>query len=115
MIKRNNLIAIGATLASLFFISGQAVASEDDRFAYDTEINSCIAEVGAFANYDDAVRVRHNVVVVKRTRIGYVFTIDTAVFVESGDDAIREYASYCVVRGTQKPVKFDINETSTGA
>ncbi len=115
MIKRNNLMTIGLTAASIFFVGGQAVASEDDRFRYDTEINSCIAEVGEFANYDDAVRVRHNVVVVKRTRIGYVFTIDTAVFVESGDDAIREYASYCVVRGTQKPVKFDINETSSGA
>ncbi len=115
MTKRKNLISMALIAASIFFTGGQAVASEDDRFAYDTEINSCIAEVGAFANYDDAVRVRHNVVVVKRTRIGYVFTIDTAVFVESGDDAIREYASYCVVRGTQKPVKFDINETSTGA
>ena len=115
MTMRTKSWSIGLAAVSIFLIGGQAFASEQGKFAYYTEINSCIAEVGAKANYDDAVRIRHTVVRVKRIRMGHVFTIDTAVFVEADGDAIREYASYCVVRGTKKPVKFDISETSTGA
>lgn len=114
MTKRKRLMSIGLTAASLFVLAGQAAASDNDKIAYDSEIKSCVAEVGHHANYDDATRVRHTVIKRKRTRIGYVFTIDTSVFANSDDVAIREYASYCVASGSDQPVKFDINEISEG-
>ena len=115
MTKRKKLISIGLTALSLFAVGGQAAASDQEKIAYQDEVNSCIAEVADFADYEDAVRVRHTVVRTKRTRLGHVFTIDTSVFAEADGDAIREYASYCVVRGTKKPARFDISEKSAGA
>lgn len=111
MLNRPQLLT-AATAITLLVFGGNAVASDNAKIRYVSEINSCIAEVGEHANYDDATRVRHIVVVTKRTRIGYVFTIDTSVFIESDKDAIREYASYCVARGESSPVKFKIDEVT---
>ena len=41
--------------------------------------------------------------------------IDTSIYTESADDAAREYATYCVVNGNHKPMKFEISEINAGA
>ena len=109
MINRPQLLTAAATVTLLIF-GGPAAASDNGKLGFDSEIKSCVAEVGDHANYEDATRVRHLIVKVKRTYIGYVFTINTAVFTDSDDVATREYASYCVARGGDKPVKFRIDE-----
>ena len=110
MINRQLLLTTAAAI-TLLTIGGPATASEIDKLAYDG-VESCVAEVGDHANYDAATRVRHSVVKVKQTSIGYVFRIGTLVFTDSDEIAVRKYASYCVVRGEDKPVKFRIREIS---
>ena len=110
MINRPQILTAAATITLLIF-GGPAAASDIDKLAYDS-VESCVAEVGDHANYDDATRVRHTVVKVKQTSIGYVFRIGTLVFTDSDEIAVREYASYCVARGDDKPVKFRIREIS---
>ncbi len=111
MINRPQILT-AATAITLLIFGGNAAASDNAKLRYASEVNSCSAEIGAHANYDDATRVRHTVVVTRRTRIGYVFSIDTSVFIDPDKDAIREYASYCVARGDNKPVRFTIDEIS---
>ena len=111
MINRQLLLTT-ATAITLLFFAGTATASGIGKLAYASEIKSCIAEVGKRANYEDASIVRHMVVLKKQTGIGYVFTIDTSVFTNSDETAVRQYASYCVTRDDDTPVKFRIAEVS---
>ncbi len=111
MINRPQILTTAATITLLIF-GGPAAASDNDKLAYASEVKTCIAEVRDHANYEGATRVLHTVVITKRTLIGYVFAIDTSVYTESDDTAVREYASYCVAKGDDKPVKFRIDEIS---
>ena len=111
MIKQQQILTV-ATAIALLTIGGPAAASDNDNKAFESELNSCIAEVNDQANYNDATRVRHNVVEIERIRRRFVFRINTNVFTKSDEIAIREYASYCVARGDAKPVKFRIDEIS---
>ena len=111
MIKQQQILAVAAAI-TLLTIAGPAAASDNNKIAFEREVNSCIAEISDHANYNDATRVRHTVVKVKQTSIGYVFRIGTLVFTDSDEIAVREYASYCVARGDDKPVKFRIREIS---
>lgn len=98
--------------AAWFLLTGSAVASDDGKITFATEVNSCIAEVNDRADYNDATRVRHTVIEVKNTFTGYVLSIDTDVFTKSGEAAVRQYTSYCVAKGDGKPVRFRIERIS---
>ncbi len=111
MIKQQQILTVAAAI-TLFTIGGPVAASDNDNIKFAREVNSCIAEINDHANYNDATRVRHIVVAIKNTFIGYVLTIDTDVFTQSDEIAVREYASYCVAKGDDKPVKFRIDEIS---
>ncbi len=111
MINRPQILTAAATITLLIF-GGPAAASDNIKPAYASEVKTCIAEVGDHANYDDANRVLHMVVKTKNTFVGYVLTIDTSVFTNSDAIAVREYASYCVAKGDDKPVKFRIEDVS---
>ena len=109
MTKRPQILS-AATAITLLAFGGPATASDNDKLEFASEINTCIAEVADHANYESATYVRHTVVNKRRSRRGYVFTIDTSVYADSNDDAIREYASFCIARGENKLVKFTIDE-----
>ncbi len=111
MINRQQILITAAAI-TLLTIGGPTAASDNGKLAFDSEVKSCIAEVGANADYNDATRVRHTVVKIKNTTIGYVFRIGTLVFTDSDEIAVREYASYCVSRDDDKPVKFRIKKLS---
>ncbi len=111
MIKQQQILAVAAAI-TLLTIAGPAAASDNSKIAFEREVNSCIAEISDHANYNDATRVRHIVVMTNRTLFRFVFTINTSVFTDSDETAVRKYASYCVSRGDDKPVKFRIDETS---
>jgi hypothetical protein len=108
MNTQHQLIAATA----LFLSSGLAMASEDYGVAFSKEANSCIAAVNEHADYDDATRVKHDVVELKNTFSGYVLEIETKVFGDSGDIAVRQYSSHCVARDDNAPRKFSIEEVS---
>ncbi len=97
MINQSQILTVAAAI-SLLTIGGPVAASDNGNIAFESEVNSCIAEINDHANYNDATRVRHIVVAIKNTFIGYVLTIDTDVFTKSDEIAIREYASYCIAK-----------------
>ncbi len=111
MNNRQPLSAVTAAIA-LLTVGASAAASGNGEVKFDREVESCISEVIDQANLDDAIRVRHLIVKVKNSTSGYVFKINTSIFVEADDKAIREYASYCVAKGDDKPVKFRIDKVS---
>lgn len=106
-----------ATFAAIAILglSTQGNAATVDEVKYEREVRSCVAEIGNHVSYDDASRVRHDVVLVKPKLLGYVMKIDTAIYTESADEAAREYATYCVVNGNHKPLKFEISNVGNGA
>jgi len=105
-----------ATFAAITVLglSSQASAATVDEIKYNSEVKACVAEIQDHVNYDNASRVRHDVVLVKRKLVGYAMKIDTSIYTESADDATREYATYCVVNGNHKPLKFEISEIDAG-
>ncbi len=96
-------------------LSAHAAAATVDEIKYNREVRSCVAEIRDHVNYDGAARVRHDVVLVKPKLVGYVMKIDTAIYPERAGQPTREYATYCVVNGNHKPLKFEIVESDGGA
>ena len=101
--------------AALIVLAGQASATQETWSGIDTEINSCVAAVAEHANYNDATRVRHAIVGVKERTVGYRLTIETSLYDDASDIAIREYATSCVVNGGNVPMQFSISETDNDA
>ena len=100
---------------ALFFSASSVLAAAPGGTVYEQaqlneEIQSCIAEVATHANYDNASQVRHEIVVTERRSIGHKLDIQTSVFSDAGDEAIRSYASRCIVYRDNKPVRFRIKE-----
>lgn len=78
-----------------------------EKLAFSREVDSCLAAVTSRLDLDRATRVRHLVSPVRRTGIGYVLTIETAVFSDSFE---KRYEAYCVASGDNVPLKFRIEE-----
>jgi hypothetical protein len=114
MFNRNTLLALAVSLIAVPAFAAPAAANKYERAQLDLEIKSCIAELGIHANYADASQVRHEIVVTKRRTIGHKLDIQTSVYSDSSDNAIRAYATKCVVYRDNKPVKFRVSETDTG-
>jgi hypothetical protein len=114
---KNSKTAVKSILSSaaLIILAGQAFASAETWSGIDTEISSCVAAVADHANYSDAIRVRHAVVAVKERTVGYKLTIETSIYNDASDVAIREYATSCVVNGSNVPMQFSISETDNDA
>ena len=104
-----SLLAIAATIA----VAGQAAAAQEWS-EIDAEIQSCVATVAENASYDDAKRVRHAVTDVKERTVGYKLTIETSLYNEKGETAIRQYATSCIVNGNNEPMQFSISEAGEG-
>lgn len=109
MINRPLVTAIAATAVSVVGLALPA-AADDDALTFAAEVNSCVAAVDSHLDLGDAARVRHFVINSKQTGIGYVLTIETTVF---GVASERKYATYCVAKGDNEPVKFRIDELET--
>ena len=104
---RNQMIT---ATAFLLLSGGSAIASDDYDVAFAKEVDACLAAVNEQVDYDDATRVRHNVVELQNTFSGYVLAIDTQVFTDTDEIAVREYASKCIAKDDGKPRKFSINK-----
>ena len=106
-------IGLTSTLAVLgLTFSGYASAAELADLGLEHEVNACVAEVRNHADFEDAVRVRHDVVAIERRIVGYTMNITTSVYGEADGEAIRAYATTCIVNGNNKPLKFTIAKVS---
>lgn len=101
--------------AALIVLAGQASAAQETWSGIDTEISACVAAVAEHADYSDATKVRHDVVAVKERTVGYKLTIETSLYDDASNIAIRAYATSCVVNGSNVPMQFSISETDNDA
>ena len=107
--KAKQLATLALAATGMFGVSAGASAATVDEIKYGSEVRSCVAEIGNHLSYEGASRVRHDVTLVKPKLVGYVMKIGTTVYPESADEDTREYATYCVVNGNHKPLKFEIS------
>lgn len=100
------------TLAAALIMAFAAPADAGGFYsvAPRNDINMCVAEVSERANYDEASRVRHEVISTKRRTVGYRLDIETTVFEAGSGDVIREYKSTCLATGGKRPSRFEIRE-----
>lgn len=115
MTHKNTLLALALSVAALPVFAAPVTANKYEQAELDMGIKSCIAEVGNHANYEDASQVRHEIVVTKRRTVGHKLSIETFVYSASSDEAIRAYVTKCIVYRDNKPVRFSISETDSGA
>jgi hypothetical protein len=105
MFIKNHPAGLVAVIVALGFAASASAAAEKLTFA--KEVDSCVAAVTSRLDLDRATRVRHLVSNAKRTGIGYVLTIETAVFFDNSE---KKYEVYCVANGDNVPLKFRIEE-----
>lgn len=110
MINRNKIVASSLAALGLIAISAPTLAGFYD-IVPNEDVDICVAEIQAHADYTDAALVRHEVESSKRRAVGYSLTIDTTVYSEGSEKAMREYKAVCVVTGGEKPYKFSIEKT----
>jgi len=111
MFNRNKT-AISLILAGLFVLATPAGAATVAESGVEHEVNSCVAEVRERVDYSDATRIRHDIVAIERRTVGYTLKISTSLFGADEGEAIRAYATICVVNGNNKPMKFSMSEAS---
>lgn len=115
MIKRSTLLTLAVAFAAVPVFAAPVTGNKYEQAELDQEIRSCIDEIGNHADYTDANQVRHEIVVTKRRTIGHKLDIRTSVYMDSTDNAIRAYATKCVVYRDNKPVRFKVSEIDAGA
>jgi hypothetical protein len=99
---------LAAFAAAAVAIPALSIADEVDEIKYRSEVRSCLDELRGRIELGDASRVRHDVTLVKEKLVGYAMRIETAIYTDPDGPAVREYASFCVVNGDHKPLKFEI-------
>lgn len=114
MMNRNKILASSLAAFGLIAISTPTLAGYFE-FAPKADVDLCVAEIQAHADYTGAARVRHEVASSKRRTVGYKLEIETSVYAEGDDTPIREYKAVCVVAGGDKPRKFTITQTGNKA
>jgi hypothetical protein len=107
MLNKNFVPGLLAAVLALGVTGTGSVAVAAEKLAFAKEVDSCVAAVTSRLDLDRATRVRHLVSTAKQTGIGYVLTIETAVFFDSSE---KKYEAYCVANGDNAPLKFRIEE-----
>ena len=109
MINRSKLAVRSLAAIGLIILSGTTLASNYE-FAPDEDVDLCVAEIQAHADYTGAGRVRHDVESSKRWTVGYSLKIETTVYSDISGETIRAYKAVCIVTGGKKPLKFTIQK-----
>lgn len=101
---------ISLALVSLYLLAAPVGAATVAESGVADEVNSCVAVVRERIDVSDATGVRHNIVAIERRTVGYTLKIRTSVFGQEEGEAIRAYATTCVVNGNNKPMQFTLSE-----
>jgi len=107
MFNRNKAV-VSIALAGLYVFASPAGAATVAESGVEHEVNSCVAAVREHLDYADAEKVRHDITAIERRTVGYTLKISTSVFGEAEEQAIRAYATTCIVNGKNQPLKFTI-------
>ena len=109
MFNRSKTI-VSLTLTGLFVLAAPTNAATVEESGVADEVNACIAEVRERMNTENATRVRHDVTAIERRTVGYTLRINTSIYAENEEQAIRAYAATCVVNGDNPPLSFEMGE-----
>lgn len=115
MIKHSKILVLALSLASGSALAAPQVWTTFEQADIDLEVQSCLAEVSNHADYNGATAVRHEVTVSDRRGIGHRLDIRTSVYADTDDNAIRAYATKCLVYRDNEPARFKISEADNGA
>jgi hypothetical protein len=108
----NNAVSVSLAVAGLVVSSSALAVPGFSEQAPMSSVKICVAQIGEHANYDSAGRVRHDVDSKERRVSGHKIIISTTVFDADGGQAIREYATVCVVSDNAETKRFAIKEKS---
>lgn len=112
-ISKQTLTTVLSTVLAVAGLAAASNASATLEFPIPAPMNSikhCVAEIGEQANYENAVRVLHEVDFEERRVSGYKIKIDTTVFGADGTKVIREYATFCAVSANSETKAFKMKE-----
>ena len=107
-----NKVIISLTLIGLYMLAAPAGAATVAESGVADEVNSCVAEVRERIEVSDATGVRNDIVAIERRTVGYTLKISTSIYGQKEGEAIRAYATTCVVNGNNKPMQFAFSESS---
>ena len=105
-------VATTLAIAGLVFSGSASALPGFSTPAPESSIQSCVAQIGAQANYNGAGRVHHEVETKDRRVSGHKMNIKTTVFDLENGKPIREYATICAVSDDAETRKFKIREKS---
>ena len=110
MIISKHVVTTTLAAVGLFVFSTALSLPGFSELAPRSTIDICVAKIAEQANYEDAGRVRHEVVSKPRRSSGHILKIDTIVYGFDGEQVIREYATTCAVSGRSVTKLFEIRE-----
>ena len=80
------------------------------------QVGSCVSEIAKHADYDDASRAVHWIdKLTQKNLLEIEIRIETTVYAESGDLAIRRYETSCLIAGKGSLVDFRIDTIELGS
>jgi hypothetical protein len=106
MCKQNIVLVTTLLLAGLAAFP-PAVAGGSYTDTPSRDIDMCIAEVRARADFTEAARVRYDVSTTRRS-VGYAIGIRTTVYAPGSGAVLREYESLCIATGGGSPSRFEM-------
>lgn len=114
MTSRSKSVFALAAMALLgsAFASNMAAASVNEEARVDRQIQACVDEIRAHADYATAKRVVHSVSHLhQRNVVELEIRVDTAVYATDEDSAVREYEVSCITESRGDLVRFHINSS----
>ena len=108
---RKAFVVFALAIALLLAITSAHAASANDRKRIDLGVQACVAEIAKRADYRDASRVLHVVVLAKRdNRVELKMSVETMVYSGQGDLVLGQYSTSCVTGALGKLVKFELHQ-----
>jgi hypothetical protein len=107
IMRNKNIVLVPILLLAGFAGLPPAMAGGSFTDAPSRDIDMCLAEVRARADFTEAVRVRYDVSTTRRS-VGYAIGIRTTVYAPESGAVLREYDSLCIATGGVSPSRFEM-------
>ena len=108
---RREIVVFALAIALVLSIASADAATANDRKRIDLGVRTCVAEIAKRADYRDASRVLHVVVLGKRdNRVELKMSIETMVYSSQGDLVLGQYSTSCVTGALGKLVRFELHQ-----
>ena len=106
-------LGVLALFGLAFTCTASADPGQPDRRTSD-QIKACVAEIAAHADYSDASHVVHSVSRLKQRNYEELeIRVSTAVYGETDEITLREYAASCLTETMGNLVKFRISPVNS--